>query len=168
MPLLKPLVVDPVYWACGKETAENLGGLLFNQKTRKFDIMGWLIHHYCGYSSGDMGNHRIPSMFVREALGRGFHFSPPLAWLLTPEGHETEDCKALIFLNDDIIIDDETRKKRITELLAKHDVVVKFTESIPVPKQATLNLKPKKDILNAIYATTSSDEEFYESVDDDF
>jgi hypothetical protein len=154
MPLHKPLVVDPSSWARGKETAENLGGYLFNQKTRKFDIMGWLIQSYCGYSSGDFGNQRIPSIFVRDVLGRGFHFPRPIEWLLTPEGLDSEDCKALIFLNDDITIDDETRKKHITELLAKHDVEIKFTEPKPTaPKQETLNLKPpKKDILNAIYS----------------
>jgi hypothetical protein len=166
MPLHKTLVVDPTTWACGKETAENLGGLLFNQKTRKFDIMGWLIHHYCGYSSGDFGNHRIPSMFVREVLGRGFHFSRPLEWLLTPEGHDSEDCKALIFINDDITIDDETRKKRIKELLAKHDVEIKFTDSKPIPKQETLNLKDfQKDIVNGFYATTTRDELDYDNSD---
>jgi hypothetical protein len=166
MPSHKPLVIDPVYWACGKETAENLGGLLFNQKTRKFDIMGWLIHVYAGYGSGDMGNHRIPSTFVREVLGRNYRFPTPVDWLLTKEGDDSEAGKALILINDDITIDQETRMKRITEILSVHGVAVTFTNTKPVPKQETLNLKDfQKDIVNGFYATTTRDELDYDTSD---
>lgn len=153
------IIIDPVFWACGKETAENLGGLLFNQKTRKFDMMGWLLHTFSGFSTGDFGNHRIPSSFANNVLGRGYQFSAPLNWLLTKQGDDSEDCKAVIFINDDTNIDDATRLERINKILTKYAISASFKpqhKAAPKKDEVTFTLHPKqKDIINDIYGTST-------------